>query len=267
LRLVSASIRPHISRSGCKRTVAPQCFDSESVQPFSEGQSSNDNSSTCLSGQGEVLSSLHRSDVRLARLTLSLLRPVGVISTGGAVFSAGNGGFVWLCHLWQSWLNGAPAAPANLYFIFLQSRSAPRLNISGRRANPNGKPNGLTTAEQQVGFSPVQGQPDHWNLQLQLKIGSSDQNNPFCYEIEIYTVGVVALSGDIPAERRQSIAVINGLSLLYGACREMIMNITARSIFGPCSIPSVNFAQVLKEAQENKLTEQRSQLAEKSVPA
>ena len=51
--------------------------------------------------------------------------------------------------------------------------------------------------------------------------------------------------------------------MLYGACREMIVNVTARSVFGPCSIPSVNFAQVIKEAQEQQLAEQKPQIAEK----
>ena len=77
-------------------------------------QSNNDNFSTCLSGQGEVSSSLHLVDVRLARFTPRFVAPCGVDSTTGQFLEAGNGGFVWLCHLWQSWPNGAPAAPVNV---------------------------------------------------------------------------------------------------------------------------------------------------------
>jgi Preprotein translocase subunit SecB len=127
-------------------------------------------------------------------------------------------------------------------------------------ANPNGKPTAPTSATQEIGFLPIAGQPNHWNLQLVLKLASADQNNPFFYELEIHAFGVVELSGEVPVEKRESIAVINGLGILYGACREMIMNVTARSIYGPCSIPSLSFAQVLKEAQEAQREEQKSRL-------
>ena len=46
----------------------------------------NDNLSTCLSGQGEVPSGLHLTDVRLARLTLRFVAPCGADNTTGQLF-------------------------------------------------------------------------------------------------------------------------------------------------------------------------------------
>jgi preprotein translocase subunit SecB len=141
----------------------------------------------------------------------------------------------------------------------LKSYCFPIVNV---RANPNGKATALTSAQQEVGFFPVPGQPNHWNLQLAVKLASADANNPFFYEVEIHALGVVEMSGDVPAEKRETLAVVNGLGILYGACREMLMNVTARSLFGPCSIPSLSFAQVLQEAKEHQIEQQKSRIGE-----
>ena len=82
-------------------------------------------------------------------------------------------------------------------------------------------------------------------------------SNPFCYEADIVAVGVVEVMGEIPSERREAIAAVNGLSVLYGACREMLINITARSIFGPVTIPTLNFQKALEEAKQNLPTDQK----------
>jgi preprotein translocase subunit SecB len=135
-------------------------------------------------------------------------------------------------------------------------------------SNPGGNSTAPTTVNQFVGFSPVPDQPNQWNLQLQLKMGSASQDAPFFYEVEIHVLGVVELSDGIPAENREQIAVINGFSMLYGACRELLINVTCRSIYGPVSIPSLNFSKVLQEAQEHQKAEQ-AQLSdrEKGVSA
>ena len=129
-------------------------------------------------------------------------------------------------------------------------------------ASPAGSPAGATAVNQSVGFSPVPEQPNHWNLQLQLKMASVDSNAPFLYEIDIHILGVVEVSVEVSEELREQMAVINGLSLLYGACREMIINITARSVYGPCSIPALNFTKVIQEAQEHRKAQQ-AQLADR----
>ena len=91
--------------------------------------------------------------------------------------------------------------------------------------------------------------PNHWNLQLQLLLHSADQNNPFFYEAEIHAIGVVELVGDFSPEKREEIAAVNGLGILYSACREMLLNVTARSVYGAFTIPSLNFQKVIQEAK------------------
>jgi preprotein translocase subunit SecB len=148
----------------------------------------------------------------------------------------------------------------------LKSHWFPVVNV---RATPNGKPSGQISATQEIGFMQIPDQPNHWNLQLVIKFGSADPSNPFFYEIEIHAFGIVELIGEIDPEKREPIVVINGLGILYGACREMVMNITARSIYSPCSIPSLNFTEVIKQAQQDQIEQQKSQLPgiEKSAPA
>lgn len=138
--------------------------------------------------------------------------------------------------------------PTSLSPLQLKHHAFPVVSV---RANPKGKATATSAIDQQVACVPVEGIPNHWNLQLQISLHSTDANNPFCYEAEIVAIGVVELTGEVPAERREAIAAINGLSLLYSACREMLLIITARSIHGAFTIPSLNFQKVLQEAQAN----------------
>jgi preprotein translocase subunit SecB len=138
--------------------------------------------------------------------------------------------------------------PTSLSPLQLKSHSFAVVSV---RANPNGKPTGGTALDQQVFCLPVPETPNHWNLQLKLALRSVDQSNPFCYEFEIVAIGVVELTGDFPPEKREAIAAVNGLGILYSACREMLLNVTARSVYGPFNIPSLNFAKVIEEAKAN----------------
>ncbi len=136
--------------------------------------------------------------------------------------------------------------PTSLSPLQLKTHSFPVVSI---RANPGGKATATSAIDQQVACGPVEGVPNHWNLQLQISLHSTDANNPFCYEAEIVAIGVVELIGEVPADKRDAIVAVNGLGLLYSACREMLLNVTARSLYGAFSIPSLNFAKVIQEAQ------------------
>jgi hypothetical protein len=41
---------------------------------------------------------------------------------------------------------------------------------------------------------------------------------------------------------REELIRVTGASMLYGACREMLANLTARSTHGMSTLPSVSFA-------------------------
>jgi preprotein translocase subunit SecB len=117
------------------------------------------------------------------------------------------------------------------------------------RAVPGGKKEGQTTFNREVAFSPLPDKPKEWQLELNIKLECVDKTNPFIYEFEIHVIGFFELVVDLPEDRRQQIIVVNGLSILYGALREMVINLTSRSAFGPLSLPSISFADVLNEVK------------------
>ena len=121
------------------------------------------------------------------------------------------------------------------------------------RANPEGKPDGPVQLNQHVVHLPVPGKSNQWQVELYINIHSGDAKRLFCYELELHVVGIVEVHGEMEKEKREAIAAVNGLSLLYGAAREMVMNITARSPHGPYCLPSLNFAEVLKQAKPGPL--------------
>ena len=64
------------------------------------------------------------------------------------------------------------------------------------------------------------------------------------YNIQMSVRGVVRMhmkQAAGQAEERRVRALVNGASLLYGAVREMVSNITSRSTHGPMLLPSLSF--------------------------
>src|ERR1035437_10151531 len=94
------------------------------------------------------------------------------------------------------------------------------------QAMAGGKKDGQTTFNRDVGFSPLPGKPNEWQLELTIKLASVEKTNPFIYEFEIQVMGVVELIAEVPPDSREKLAIVNGLSILYGAVREMVINLT-----------------------------------------
>lgn len=117
------------------------------------------------------------------------------------------------------------------------------------QAMAGGKKDGPTTFNREVGISPLPGKQNEWQLELTIKIASTDKTNPYIYDIEIQTIGIVELIVEVPSDDRQKLAVVNGLSILYGAVREMVINLTSRSPYGALMLPTISFTDVLKENQ------------------
>jgi preprotein translocase subunit SecB len=121
------------------------------------------------------------------------------------------------------------------------------------RANPDGKPNGPVRLDQHVVHLPVSGEQNQWQLEIFLNHRSADPKHLFCYEVELHVVGIVEMSDEVAKEKREIIAAVNGLGLLYGAAREMVLNIAARGPHGPFCLAALNFAEVLKQAKPGPL--------------
>ena len=56
----------------------------------------------------------------------------------------------------------------------------------------------------------------------------------------------------LSAERKETMALVNGFSILCSASKEMLLNITARSAYRPVSLPALSFVSLVQEARKQK---------------
>jgi preprotein translocase subunit SecB len=68
---------------------------------------------------------------------------------------------------------------------------------------------------------------------------NTQKNSP--YTVEIHAQAWFEISSDFEKEKRESIIAVNGSSMIVGAIREMLTQLTARSLFGPLTLPSLRF--------------------------
>ncbi|WP_084416588.1 protein-export chaperone SecB [Massilia alkalitolerans] len=62
------------------------------------------------------------------------------------------------------------------------------------------------------------------------------------YKLNVAVSGLFKwLPKDTEFEKRKDLIVVNGATILYGAIREMTLNVTSRSTSGPLLLPAVNF--------------------------
>lgn len=74
------------------------------------------------------------------------------------------------------------------------------------------------------------------------------------YDIEFSAIGHFKVSKKIPENKRKEFVIVNGCSIIYGAIREQVMTITARSIHGILILPVAHFLDKLEQSQENEET-------------
>jgi preprotein translocase subunit SecB len=122
------------------------------------------------------------------------------------------------------------------------------------RTSTNGSAENEPNLIPQVAFEADPGLPNHWRLGLEVRVCSAQAGKPFLYEIELAVQGLVEVHADFPAERRESLAVVNGLGLLYSSVREMVINLTARSASGALSLPTLNFVEIVAKATQERAT-------------
>jgi preprotein translocase subunit SecB len=118
--------------------------------------------------------------------------------------------------------------------------------------------------EPAVRFDQAPGNPNEWRLWLTLKLGSDDPARPFAYEAEMQIQALIGVANHLPAEQKEVMALVNGFSILYSAAREMLLNITARSTYGPVSLPTLSFVNLVQDARKQKA---QNQNAPATVPA
>lgn len=78
------------------------------------------------------------------------------------------------------------------------------------------------------------------------------------YDIDVCVIGHFKINKKVPKEKRENLVTVNGCSMLYGAIREQVMTLSARSVHGMLILPTANFQDKIKEntelPQNNKST-------------
>lgn len=85
-----------------------------------------------------------------------------------------------------------------------------------------------------------------FGVKLTLRVGPKGARQA-PYQIQVTVRGVLRMhlkQATGQQEERHVRALVNGVSLIYGAAREMITNITSRSSHGPLLLPSLSFADL-----------------------
>jgi preprotein translocase subunit SecB len=110
------------------------------------------------------------------------------------------------------------------------------------KASEQHEPQGGFSLNTTRSFRQHEDKPREYQLILALELGSStpDQESPYAARLTIE--GEFEVAEAYPPEMREELIRVTGASMLYGACREMLANLTARSTHGMSTLPSVSFS-------------------------
>lgn len=86
-----------------------------------------------------------------------------------------------------------------------------------------------------------------WRVILKAEFGPSEERKDCPYRGHAEMIGWFAVSDQWPEARSEELVKVNAASILYGAIREMLLTVTARSSHGPFMLPTMSFASAVKE--------------------
>lgn len=113
-------------------------------------------------------------------------------------------------------------------------------------------------------WGPSTENPLDWRLSLTVRFGGKgDKDGPPPYHGHLKVIGYFEVAESYPEDKRDSLIGITGASILYGACREMLANLTARGPHGLVSLPSISFLEPDGKKAAKKATRKA---AAKSAP-
>lgn len=110
--------------------------------------------------------------------------------------------------------------------------------------------------------------PRHFVLVYGVKIASSKtKETKLPYEIEVETAGYFRYIGgdEFKDERRFRAVRFSGYQILYGAIREMVSNLTARSRHGLWHLPARNFGTIAESRAKEDEAKRQKILAARSL--
>ena len=92
--------------------------------------------------------------------------------------------------------------------------------------------------------------PLKWQVLLEVAFGPRDTESPTPYTGKVVVSGFFRILESFTETNREALIRVSAASILYGSSREMVANITARSIHGILSLPSISFRKE-KPEEEN----------------
>ncbi len=90
---------------------------------------------------------------------------------------------------------------------------------------------------------------ESWCVMLKVIFGG----NPLSHALhhgEIEFEGIFDVHPDFPEDKTEDLVRMNGGAILYGAVRELVMNLTARSKHGPFEMPTIDARMFLKPPEK-----------------
>lgn len=85
------------------------------------------------------------------------------------------------------------------------------------------------------------------------------------YDIEVCVLGHFRINESVPLAERHNLISVNGCSILYGAIREQVMNITARSVHGMLVLPTASFKDKIKKEDKQNVEKKESITKRKKI--
>lgn len=96
-------------------------------------------------------------------------------------------------------------------------------------------------------------EPQLYYLELCLALPNKKGiGTPSPYFIDLCAHAVFEIDESCPLELRKSIVDVNGASMILGAMREVITQNTARSVYGPLTLPTLRFLPEDNQTEEKK---------------
>ncbi|HZY71851.1 MAG TPA: protein-export chaperone SecB [Edaphobacter sp.] len=133
--------------------------------------------------------------------------------------------------------------------IELRSYFVTELHFAANSAFDPAKPTSLMSSDLQVEsvLEPPVKDRKQWGISLTVRQAVlQDKNVPYEFTIKIW--GLFAPTIAIPEERRPQVLLGAGSSVLYGAAREIVRDLTARGPYSPLLLPPVSFAPEAEKA-------------------
>ena len=101
-------------------------------------------------------------------------------------------------------------------------------------------------------------------IELTLTGGPKEPGAAFPYQFEIGYIGIFD-GRELPEAQRDNLVMVNGTSMLYGIARETLLGLTTRSEKGAMLLPSVHFAQLAQQGDQEAAEAAQAALAEPKV--